>query len=98
MTQLADLKGELLEVFHRELREPAIEIAASRATREEKAKTINTLVGATRRRLSQEVTTLEVADRPNYALVLQYCFSVASLEYRHKVWPYEYMAFSRRIG
>lgn len=31
-------------------------------------------------------------------LILQYCTSVVSLEYRHKVWPYEYMALSRRVG
>ena len=36
--------------------------------------------------------------RQQRLIVLQYCISVASLEYRHAVWPYEYMALSRRVG
>jgi hypothetical protein len=98
MTQLIQVKAEILEALHCELREPSEKIAASQITRQEKAKAINAIVGATRNKLSQKVATLDVAERPNYALVLQYCCSVASLEYRHKVWPYEYMAFSRRVG
>ncbi|MBF4376850.1 hypothetical protein, partial [Vibrio anguillarum] len=31
-------------------------------------------------------------------MLLQYCYSVMSFEYRNRVWPYEYMAFSRRNG
>ncbi len=98
MTQLAQVKAEILETLHSELRAPSARIAASHITREEKAKAINSIVGATRHRLSESVATLDVAERPNFAIVLQYCCSVASLEYRHRVWPYEYMAFSRRVG
>ena len=98
MMQLVQVKADILEVFHRELQGPSAAIAASGITREEKAKAINSLVGATRSKLSEKVASLAVSDRPNYSLVLQYCCSVASLEYRHKVWPYEYMAFSRRVG
>ncbi|WP_255887652.1 hypothetical protein, partial [Staphylococcus xylosus] len=32
------------------------------------------------------------------SLIIQYCCSVVSLEYRNQVFPYEYMAFSRRVG
>jgi len=95
---LAEVKAEILETLHRDLREPSAIITASQVTREEKAKAINAIVGATKHKLSARVATLDVAERPNFALVLQYCCSVASLEYRHKVWPYEYMAFSRRVG
>jgi hypothetical protein len=98
MTQLIQVKAEILEALHCKLREPSARIAASQVTRKEKAKEINSIVEAIRKELSQKVATLDVAERPNYALVLQYCCSVASLEYRHKVWPYEYMAFSRRVG
>jgi len=31
-------------------------------------------------------------------LLVNYISIVISLDYRHRVWPYEYMAFSRRIG
>jgi len=31
-------------------------------------------------------------------LMLSYCSSVVMIEFRNAVWPYEYMAFSRRIG
>lgn len=31
-------------------------------------------------------------------LLLMHCTNVAMLEARHEFWPYEYMAFSRRIG
>lgn len=37
-------------------------------------------------------TTLEAL------LLLMHCTNVAMLEARHEFWPYEYMAFSRRIG
>ena len=95
---LVEVKAEILETLHSDLREPSAIIAASKITREKKAKAVNAIVGATRHRLSGTVATLDVAERPNFALVLQYCCSVASLEYRHRVWPYEYMAFSRRVG
>jgi hypothetical protein len=98
MTQLIQVKAEILEALHCELREPSAQIAASQITREEKAKAINSIVGTARSTLSEKVATLDIDERPNYALVLQYCCSVASLEYRHSVWPYEYMAFSRRVG
>jgi len=98
MTQIVRLKGELLEVFHRELQTSVNRIAENPGTREEKAWAANALVGDVKSNLSRRVETVPNAERPNYALVLQYCFSVASLEYRHKVWPYEYMAFSRRVG
>jgi hypothetical protein len=31
-------------------------------------------------------------------LLIHHVANVAMLEYRHKIWPYEYMAFSRRVG
>ena len=98
MTPLVQVKAEILATLHRELREPSARIAASQITCKKKAEEINSLVGTTRKRLSKSVATLDVAERPNFAIVLQYCCSVASLEYRHRVWPYEYMTFSRRVG
>jgi hypothetical protein len=98
MTKIVRAKSELLEIFHHALRAPVVQIAEKRSTREEKARAINALVGDIKSNLPKKAEDIPLGDRPNYAIVLQYCFSVASLEYRHKVWPYEYMAFSRRVG
>lgn len=34
----------------------------------------------------------------NNILMITYCSYIVMIEYRNKVWPYEYMTFSRRIG
>jgi len=95
---IVELKLELLRYFHEELRSVATEIAPRPLSPQKKAQTINSLCGALRTKLSERVRALPISERPNYSLVLQYCYSVASLEYRHCVWPYEYMSFSRRVG
>jgi hypothetical protein len=95
---LQRLKNEILHIFHNELSAEVPKIAGGNGTRQNKAQEVNALAGGIKATLSQRVANLPAKDRPNYALILQYCFSVASLEYRHKVWPYEYMAFSRRVG
>jgi hypothetical protein len=98
MTQIVDMKKNLLSAFHQGLNGPVSKIAATRGTRKEKASEVNSLAGAIKTNLSKNVHTLPKNEWSSYVLTLQYCFSVASLEYRHKVWPYEYMAFSRRVG
>lgn len=98
MTPLDTLKAETLAELHDELRDLAARIAANKDTREQKAKEINGAVGNIKARLSERAASLPVGERANFGLTLQYCCSVASLEYRHRVWPYEYMAFSRRVG
>jgi len=49
-------------------------------------------------RISKLALTHQQKAQQVNALVAEYCCTVAGLEYRHQVWPYEYMAFSRRIG
>jgi hypothetical protein len=98
MTQIDELKKKFLAAFHSGLTDQAGKIASSSGTREQMAREINSLAGEIKATLAQNIIQIPKDQRPNYALVLQYCFSVASLEYRHKVWPYEYMAFSRRVG
>jgi hypothetical protein len=95
---LQKLKNEILSVFQEKLSIEVPRIVRGNGTRKEKAKEINALAGAIKTIVSEQVTKMPIGERPNYALILQYCFSVASLEYRHMVWPYEYMAFSRRVG
>ena len=70
----------------------------------EKARRLNTLL------VKAKTTLIEIieqkAKKENWAneellegiLMTTYCNYVVMLEVRHSVWPYEYMAFSRRIG
>jgi hypothetical protein len=91
-------KAEILEAFHKRVQPLAVRLAASELDRGDKSDQVNAAATAVLRELAKETPRLAVADRPSYALTLQYCFSVIILEYRHMVWPYEYMAFSRRVG
>lgn len=57
------------------------------------ARTINTYIG---KRLYNAYLPLckSIDDK----LMLAYCIDIVMLEYRQKVWSYEYMTFARRIG
>lgn len=69
-----------------------------------KAKKLNTLLVKTKNNLIEIVE--QKAKKENWSneellegvLMVTYCNYVVMLEVRHSVWPYEYMAFSRRIG
>ncbi len=47
------------------------------------------------RSMSQSWTKEEIL---NNILMITYCSYVIMIEYRNRAWPYEYMAFARRIG
>lgn len=67
-------------------------------THQQKAQDANALVADERSKLERLISAMPTGERGTAALVIQYCCTVVGLEYRHRVWPYEYMAFSRRIG
>lgn len=91
-------KQDLLSELHERLG-PSVElIATSRIAHQQKARQVNALVTEQRNRLVQAIARLPKEQKGTAALVVQYCCTVVGLEYRHRVWPYEYMAFSRRIG
>lgn len=95
---LNTLKSDILDNFHQEL-DPAVnKIINANIEHQKKAQAVNSLAGQLRNEWINWIASLPVEDRTNASLVLQYCYSVVSLEYRNKVWPYEYMAFSRRVG
>lgn len=51
--------------------------------------------------LALELSKLDAAskeDRPYESLLVHYCYILSMLETRQRVWAYDYMAFSRRIG
>jgi hypothetical protein len=97
---MADLlqKASILDELHGKLSDAVAGIAAEQSSHQDKAKRVNALVTEERNRLVGEVADLEIGARGAAALLVQYCCTVVGLEYRNKVWPYEYMAFSRRIG
>ena len=99
MIDLTQLKIDTLSKFHENLEDPVSEIGAASNTHQKKAKLVNSLIADLTSTLKIELDTINsLNDKQNALLVLQYCTSVASLEYRHQVWPYEYMALSRRVG
>jgi hypothetical protein len=98
MLDLKKLKKEILDNFHQDLVLQVKEIIALPIDHQRKAKAINSAAGQIRNAWIPFVSSQKDADKTNSSLVLQYCYSVASLEYRNMVWPYEYMAFSRRVG
>lgn len=91
-------KKVILEGLHARLTPDVERIAALSLPHQQKAQHVNALISQQRNRLVAELAQLPEDQRGTAALIVQYCCTVASLEYRHKVWAYEYMAFSRRIG
>lgn len=91
-------KAETLSNLHAKI-SPAVErIEKLKLTYQQRAQHTNALVTEERNKLVASIAALPKQERGTAALVIQYCCTVVGLEYRHRVWPYEYMAFSRRIG
>jgi hypothetical protein len=96
---LPALKQELIAKYHAHLEPRMTAIQTSGASHQAQAKEVNVLISAYKELLRSSLQTSGTPQQKQQALlVLQYCTSVVSLEYRHKVWPYEYMALSRRVG
>lgn len=91
-------KQLFLGTFHSSLRDFVPQIQREQISYQEKAQKVNALVNTVKTQILPSLQGISIEQRGEAALLLQYCFSVAGLEYRHRVWPYEYMAFSRRIG
>lgn len=87
-----------MAVFRQKADGPVSEVERQKLTPEQKARAVNSIINTIKVELVGSLQTANDAARQTGGMVVQYCYSVASLEYRHKVWPYEYMAFSRRVG
>lgn len=81
-----------------------IDLAKTRKSRNDKATEINRRIKECR---EQEIGCVEAVAKINEwdnqtllneILLLTYASYIVMLEYRNKVWEYEYMAFARRIG
>lgn len=104
--QTATSKNQILQYFRDRSTEFLSEVNVEFGNREykKKAKSLNTLL------VQAKVTLIEIIEqkskKENWSnqetleciLMVTYCNYVVMLEVRHSVWPYEYMAFSRRIG
>lgn len=99
MINYALLKQEIFQYFHQNLQGLVSELQQGNMSRGNKSKRINEEIEA----LRVTYTPILFENHPDLDvsklyMLLQYCFTVISFEYRHMVWPYEYMAFSRRNG
>lgn len=90
-------KQEILSLFRSLLADKVDGVQSSQQSRQAKAKAVNKLVNDTKQQLVRKLVASSNGNQ-TAGLLIQYCYTVMSLEYRHKVWPYEYMAFSRRVG
>lgn len=91
-------KKTILAEFHDQLRDSVAAVSKEHISHQQKAEKANALVSGVKEEILPRLRNVPIVHRGESALLLQYCYSVAVLEYRHSVWPYEYMAFSRRIG
>lgn len=95
----ASLKQEIFDYFRMNLSDTTQTIQNSNLPQKTKSNQINQAVEAVRVQLIPILFNnhpeLNVS---KLYMLLQYCYTVMSLEYRNMVWPYEYMAFSRRNG
>ncbi|WP_181902256.1 hypothetical protein [Thalassotalea euphylliae] len=93
------LKVEIFEYFEMCLQEPTRKITSSLVDRRKQSSMMNQAIEQVKSNLAdgllQKYPNL---DRSKLFMLLQYCYSVVSFEYRNIVWPYEFMAFSRRNG
>ena len=99
MTSLTDYKSSCLNYLHEALPATVDSIKSGGDTHQSQAKAVNRSISEHRDALVSQIPSgLSTNECQQRLIVLQYCISVVSLEYRHAVWPYEYMALSRRVG
>jgi len=93
------LKQEIFDYFRMNLSATTQTIQNSNLPQKTKSNQINQAVEAVRVQLIPILfNNHPELDVSKLYMLLQYCYTVMSLEYRNMVWPYEYMAFSRRNG
>ena len=97
-------KEQWLKEFRNYAEQIVTPLMTARKTRNDKASEINEQIKAYRDKklaLIKKQALTEKWDNENLLneiLCMTYVSYVVMLEYRNKVWPYEYMAFARRIG
>lgn len=98
MLDLTQLKFSILTNFHNDLTPEVKRLNGQALSNKKKSNKVNAMCGQIRNAWIDLIKSYPPADQTNASLVLQYCYSVACLEHRNSVWPYDYMDFSRRVG
>jgi len=96
-------KGEWIAVFRNEA-DGILAVASRQADKKKAANVVNNTIKQFYSDIIQEVKITSRKEKWNNEALLEeillitYASYIVMLEYRNKVWPYEYMAFARRIG
>lgn len=93
-------KNELLAIFRDKAADYFEEVEATSTGYKEKAAVLNRKIAQYRESYIEEVVNAakDGDSKLEAVLLITYVSYIVMLEFRNKVWPYEYMAFSRRIG
>lgn len=95
-----DKKPELIK-FYRDLATEHLENNISGlGNHKKKAESMNRKIQTIRNDINYQIVNIgwTKSEQLNSILLNNYVSYIVMLEFRNKVWPYEYMAFSRRIG
>lgn len=94
-------KKEILDKYRNETNK-YLENLSSKLNKKSRASLVNKFVNNYRDTLIRDYITenkvIDSSERLNRLLLISYASYIVMLEARNKCWPYEYMAFSRRIG
>lgn len=96
-------KNEWILLFRNEA-ENIMPLALKQTDKKKKANVINKEIKKVATKFIQSIKHIAKVEKwnnevlLNEILLLTYASYIVMLEYRNKVWPYEYMTFSRRIG
>lgn len=97
-------KTEWIEVFRSFMEEKMTAILSMKTEKKTKTKEINNCITRLKEDTINRVyyeaitNTWDTEMLLNEILLITYASYIVMLEYRNKVWPYDYMAFARRIG
>lgn len=93
-------KNELLTIFRDKAADYFEEVEATSTGYKEKAAVLNRKIVQYRESYIEEAANVikDEDSKLDAVLLITYVSYIVMLEFRNKVWPYEYMAFSRRIG
>lgn len=93
-------KKQLLAEFREQMADYLEEISGTSKSFKEKATALNNRAERIKEKYIEQVLLIgdPIDIQLEHVLLITYVSYVVMLEYRNSVWPYEYMAFSRRIG
>ncbi|KTA88397.1 hypothetical protein VO71_19915 [Aeromonas salmonicida subsp. smithia] len=93
------LKKEIFSEFSKLSIDKILEVKNSKSTKGQKTKIVQSIIDNAKNNITITIPNrYPQIQKTKLFMLIQYCYSVVSFEYRHMVWPYEYMAFSRRNG